>query len=73
VAVKVPILGPGVLRALRMLAVFACPAPEEHREVHRHAVIPLMNDTRGIISDDVKAQVLALVPRLWRRDAANAE
>jgi hypothetical protein len=40
-----------------------------HREVHDHAVVPLMNDARGVISDEVKARVIALVPRLWRRGA----
>jgi hypothetical protein len=73
VAAKLPILGPGVLRALRMLAVFTCPAPEAHREVHEHAVVPLMNDVHGVISDDVKAHVIALVPRAWRRGTATNE
>jgi hypothetical protein len=73
VATKLPILGPGVLRALRMLAVFTCPAPEAHREVHEHAVVPLMNDARGVISDEVKAHVIALVPKMWRRGTATNE
>ncbi|GIH18911.1 hypothetical protein [Rugosimonospora africana] len=67
VAGHLSILGPGVLRALRMLAVFTCPAPESHREVHEHTVVPLMNDARGIISDEVKTRVIALLPKLWRR------
>jgi hypothetical protein len=74
VAAHLPILGPGVLRALRMLAVFTCPAPEAHREVYEHAVVPLMSDARGVISDEVKARVIAQVPRLWRRGViANEE
>jgi hypothetical protein len=34
--------------------------------VHEHAVVPLMNDARDIISDEVKAHVIALLPKLWR-------
>lgn len=67
VTAKVPILQPQVLRALRMLAVFTCPAPESHREVYKYAVVPLMNDARAVVSDEVKAQVAALVPKTWQR------
>jgi IS5 family transposase len=30
-------------------------------------VVPLTNDARGNISDEVKAHVIALLPKLWRR------
>ena len=64
-ATKLPLLGPGMLRALRMLAVFTCPSPESHREVHQYAVVPLMNDAVGVISDEIKTHIIALVPKVW--------
>lgn len=67
IVAKIPILGPAGLRALRMLAMFSCPAPEAHYEVYEHAVVPLMKDVHGMISEEVKAQVVALVSERWRR------
>lgn len=69
VAAKIPLLGPAGLRALRMLAVFTCPAPEAHREVYEHAVVPLMDDARGAISEEVKVRIIAHVSKRWRRHA----
>ncbi len=72
-ATKLSLLGPGMLRALRMLAVFTCPAPESHREVHQYAVAPLMKDAGTVITDEVKAHIIALVPKAWKRTAAAEE
>lgn len=36
------------LRALRILAVFICPAPEEHEAVRQHALKPLHNVVAAI-------------------------
>lgn len=46
-----------ILRALRILAVFICPAPSEHREVQVHALKPLEDDARGYFSDQTKQRV----------------
>jgi hypothetical protein len=43
-----------LLRNLRMLAVFICPAPEKHEEVRKHAVDPLVKDARGYVSEEAK-------------------
>ncbi|MEV6624815.1 hypothetical protein AB0M83_22995 [Amycolatopsis sp. NPDC051106] len=54
----VPVLGvitsDELLRNLRMLAVFICPAPEAHEEVEDHAVDPLIKDVRDFVSDETK-------------------
>lgn len=43
-----------LLRNLRMLAVFICPAPEKHEEVRNHAVDPLVKDACGYVSAETK-------------------
>ncbi|MGK3205593.1 hypothetical protein [Amycolatopsis sp. MEPSY49] len=43
-----------LLRNLRLLAVFICPAPEKHEEVQKHAVEPLVDDVRGYVTDETK-------------------
>ncbi|WP_143168820.1 hypothetical protein [Amycolatopsis australiensis] len=43
-----------LLRNIRMLAVFTCPAPEKHEEVREHAVEPLADDVQGYVSDQAK-------------------
>ncbi|WP_148311575.1 hypothetical protein [Amycolatopsis japonica] len=43
-----------LLRNLRMLAVFICPAPEKHEEVRNHAVDPLVKDACGYVSAEAK-------------------
>ncbi|WIX87937.1 hypothetical protein [Amycolatopsis sp. DG1A-15b] len=43
-----------LLRDLRILAVFICPAPEAHEEVREHAVTPLLEDARGYVSEETK-------------------
>jgi hypothetical protein len=45
------------LRSLRILAVFICPAPEKHKEVREHALKPLGDDARQIITEQTKAQL----------------
>ncbi|WP_422740506.1 hypothetical protein ACN263_15415 [Micromonospora sp. WMMD729] len=62
-----PLLGADPVRALRMLAVFACPSVEQHRRVYQHALVPLMGDAKGLVAEEVKAQVAALFTAWWRR------
>ncbi|MEV4822063.1 hypothetical protein [Micromonospora sp. NPDC049274] len=62
-----PLLGTDTVRVLRMLAVFACPSVERHRDVYQHAVVPLMGDAKGFVSEDVKAQVVTLFTAWWQR------
>jgi hypothetical protein len=64
--------GERALLALRILAVFACPAPEEHAEVRTHALRPLIVDGRKILSDRVKEQLSELLPDLVQ-DAGAAD
>ena len=67
-----PLLGTDTLRALRMLAMFTCPSVEHHPEVYKHAVRPLMGDAHGIITDEIKTQVVTLFTAWWRRRAPEA-
>lgn len=48
------------LRSLRILAVFTCPAPEKHKEVREHALKPLGEDARGILTTQTKARLAKL-------------
>ena len=48
------------LRSLRILAVFICPAPEDHKEVREHALEPLRDDARAIITAQTKARLARL-------------
>jgi hypothetical protein len=43
-----------LLRNLRMIALFICPAPESHEEVRKHALEPLADDAQGYVSDAAK-------------------
>ncbi|OHV31688.1 hypothetical protein CC117_25490 [Parafrankia colletiae] len=43
-----------LLRTLRILAVFICPAPQKHKEVHIHALRPLGEDVRGYLTEQTK-------------------
>lgn len=52
------------LRSLRILAVFICPAPAEHKEVQIHAVKPLGEDACDVLTDETK-QRLASLFRDW--------
>jgi len=53
-----------VLRSLRILAVFTCPAPENHKEVYEYALKPLGDDAMKILTEQTKKQ-LAKVFEKW--------
>jgi hypothetical protein len=59
--VKVPLLSvltsEDAARSLRILAMFACPAPERHQEVREHALKPIGDDAKKILTDQVKAHL----------------
>jgi hypothetical protein len=55
------------LRALRILAVFICPAPEQHEAVRQHALKPLRDDTTKILTDRTKARLNLLFAE-WQAD-----
>jgi hypothetical protein len=48
------------LRSLRILAVFTCPAPENHKEVREHALKPLGDDAKRILTEQTKTQLVKL-------------
>ena len=48
------------LRSLRIIAVFICPAPEDHKEVREHALKPLSNDARKILTAQTEARLTKL-------------
>lgn len=48
------------LRSLRILAVFTCPAPEKHKEVCDHALKPLGDDAKKILTAQTKARLAKL-------------
>lgn len=55
-----------LLRALRIFAVFVCPAPARHVEVREHALEPLGEDARGYLTEQTReylGQVFLQVPR----------
>jgi hypothetical protein len=62
--VKVPfmsiITSDDAIPSLRVLAVFACPAPERHKEVREHALKPLGDDAQKILTDQTKARLTRL-------------
>ncbi|MEU4532499.1 hypothetical protein AB0F49_30130 [Micromonospora ureilytica] len=55
------------LRALRILAVFICPAPAQHAAVRQHALKPLGDDTTKILTDQTKTRLAELFTD-WRAD-----
>jgi len=61
---KLPIFGQidSVLRAVRILAVLICPAPERHRSVARHCLAPLTN---GVLSAATKDRLTEALPEDW--------
>jgi hypothetical protein len=68
--VKVPLLNitnDETLRALRILAVFVCPAPEKHEEVRKHALVPLGDDAKGILTDQTRKRLAQLFSE-WRNE-----
>lgn len=48
------------VRSLRILAVFTCPAPENHKEVREHALRPLGDDAKKILTEQTKARLAKL-------------
>lgn len=48
------------LRSLRILAVFTCPAPENHQEVREHALKPLGDDAKRILTAQTKTRLAKL-------------
>jgi hypothetical protein len=62
-----PIIGTKSLRGLRILAVFACPSVEQHPELYKHAMQPLMDESHVLITEKVKTWVTALFTAWWRR------
>lgn len=54
------ISGEDAIRSLRILAVFICPAPEDHQEVRDHALKPLGDDVRTILTDETKERLAKL-------------
>lgn len=61
-----------LLRNLRIVAIFICPAPNNHREVQEHAIDPLLRDARDYISDETK-QWLATRFKQWADGVAKPE
>lgn len=53
------------LRALRILAVFICPAPAQHPAVRHHALKPLGEDATKILTDQTKTRLAELFTN-WR-------
>lgn len=68
---QVPLLsfitGEEALRSLRILAVFTCPAPEKHKEVREHALRPLGDDARKILTAQTKTRLAKLFDE-WATD-----
>ena len=48
------------LRALRVLAVFICPAPAQHPAVRQHALKPLGDDALKILNDQTQTKLAEL-------------
>ncbi|MDG4838455.1 hypothetical protein O7631_18220 [Micromonospora sp. WMMD967] len=55
------------LRALRILAVFICPAPAQHPAVRQHALKPLGDDATEVLTDQTKTRLAELFTD-WRSD-----
>jgi hypothetical protein len=50
------------LRTIRMLAVMICPAPEDHGEVAKHCLHPLIGEC---VSDVTKQRLTQVLPEEW--------
>lgn len=59
------------LRSLRILTVFICPAPGDHKEVREHALEPLGEDARKLLTEHTKAR-LGLLFDEWKVDTLAA-
>ncbi|PZG03586.1 hypothetical protein C1I95_33745 [Micromonospora craterilacus] len=60
------------LRALRVLAVFICPAPAQHPAVRQHALRPLGDDATKILNDRTKAKLTELFAD-WQADDSDRQ
>ncbi|MEV5540199.1 hypothetical protein AB0L13_25455 [Saccharopolyspora shandongensis] len=71
---NVPLLsvvtGEDAVRSLRILALFSCPAPEDHDEVRKHALKPLGDDVAGIITTQTKERLAKLFKEWTDEEAA---
>lgn len=56
------------VRTLRILAVFICPAPEDHKEVLEYALKPLADDAKKIITEETKARLVKVIDE-WKAAA----
>lgn len=61
----IPINLDNTLRAVRILAILICPAPEHHPAVAHNCVEPLINDAKSIISADTKKRLMEVFPADW--------
>jgi hypothetical protein len=52
--------------------VFICPAPEDHPEIREHAMKPLGDDARQILTDETRHR-LALLFTEWQPPDADAQ
>lgn len=55
-----------LLRAVRILAILMCPAPEDHPGVYRHCIAPLVGEgVANIISDVTQKRLQEIFPEDW--------
>jgi len=55
-----------LLRATRILAIFICPAPEDHKQVTKCCLDPLAASEGGaIIKEETKKKLLEVLPPEW--------
>jgi hypothetical protein len=59
------------VRSLRILAVFTCPAPENHKEVREHALKPLGDDAEKILTEQTKTRLAKLFDE-WTTGGGNS-
>lgn len=53
-------------RAIRILAILLCPAPENHPAVYHHCVVPLVGEgARELISTETKRRLEEIFPDNW--------
>ncbi len=62
--VVIPPIG-NILRALRILAILTCPAPEQHKEVRDECIKPLGKE---ILSTETKDRLKAVLMKDWTED-----
>lgn len=65
---RLPIFGQvdELLRAIRILAILLCPAPEDHPAVHHHCIVPLVGEgAREVISGVTKRRLEEIFSEDW--------